>query len=181
MQTKGKTATAALVVAGIMSGQVWAKPTMPQSHMSKNDRNWLMASADGELKEIALGHLVSRRAKSPAVKRFAQQMIKDHSKAQAELQKLAKSKGVPLPTHLGKKNRETLEHMTRLSPRRLDHDYMENMVADHYKDVKDFSDEAKKGDDKDVRAWARKTVPVLQMHLQMARDTARGIVSAGKS
>lgn len=182
MKTTNNCVIAAFVAVGLMSAQVWARPVMSShNRVSNGDRKWLMAAADGESKEISLGHLVTKRASDPGVRRFAQQMINDHTKAQGELQRLAKSKGVALPAHLGKKNRATLTHMERLSPQRLSHDYIENMVEDHYKDVSDFSKEAKHGNDKDVRAWAAKTLPVLQMHLQMARRTARRVVGSRKS
>lgn len=182
MKISIKSIAAALVAVGILSVPVGAKSAASQqSRVSTSDRKWLMAAADGELKEVSLGHIVAKRADNSAVRKFARRMIQDHTKAQSELQKLAKSKGVMLPTHLGTKNRKALAHMARISPSRLSHDYIQNMVADHYKDVSDFSKEAKHGQDKDVRTWAAKTVPVLQMHLQMARTTARGVVSPRKS
>ena len=189
MQTKQKSVLAAALVAAAMSAPLWAKPatsakpvtSATTQGVSNADRKWMMAAADGQMKEISLGNLVVRRASNAKVKQFAQHMVQDHTKALGELQKLAKSKGVALPTELGKKNRDTYDHMAKLSPSRLSHDYIENMVEDHYKDVKDFSHEARHGQDKDVRAWAKKTTPVLQMHLQMAREAARGVVSKRKS
>lgn len=192
MQTKQKSVLAAALVAAAMSAPLWAKPATSAKPakaaklattqgVSNADRKWMMASADGQMKEISLGNLVSKRASNPKMKQFARHMVQDHTKALGELQKLAKSKGVALPAELGKKNRDTYDHMAKLSPSRLSHDYIENMVEDHYKDVKDFSHEAKHGQDKGVRAWAKKTTPTLQMHLQMAREAARGVVSKRKS
>lgn len=181
MQNKATFLIAALVVATLMNAS--ARGSFAAQHrpsVSNADRKWMMAAEDGQLKEISLGHLVVKRADNPAARRFAQLMISDHTKAQGELQRLARSKGVALPTHLGPKNRATLVHLQRLSPSRLSHDYIQNMVNDHYEDIADFRHEATHGRDKEVRAWARKNIPVLQMHLKMARATARGIVSTRK-
>lgn len=55
------------------------------------------------------------------------------------------------------------------------------MVSDHETDVKEFETQANKGNDPDVKAFAARTLPVLQKHLQMARDVndqiSRGNVS----
>jgi len=39
------------------------------------------------------------------------------------------------------------------------------MVDDHKEDVSKFQDEANKGNDAEVKAFAAKTLPVLQKHL----------------
>ena len=45
------------------------------------------------------------------------------------------------------------------------------MVDDHKKDVADFKKEASSGKDPEVKAFAAKTLPTLQEHLQMAQKT----------
>ncbi len=46
------------------------------------------------------------------------------------------------------------------------------MVADHEKDVAAFNSVAKGAVDADVKAFAAKTLPTLEAHLQMIRDIA---------
>jgi putative membrane protein len=47
------------------------------------------------------------------------------------------------------------------------------MVTDHEKAVKLFMTEANEGRDADIKAFASKTLPTLQEHLQMARQLAQ--------
>lgn len=44
------------------------------------------------------------------------------------------------------------------------------MVKDHEKIVKLFQDQSQNGTDANAKAWAAKTLPALQSHLQMARS-----------
>ncbi len=44
------------------------------------------------------------------------------------------------------------------------------MTGDHAKVLSMFQDKAKLALDPDVRAWAQRQVPGLQMHLSMAQD-----------
>ena len=44
------------------------------------------------------------------------------------------------------------------------------MVKDHKADVKEFKEAAKNLQDPDLRAFASKTLPVLESHLKMAEE-----------
>jgi putative membrane protein len=46
---------------------------------------------------------------------------------------------------------------------------------DHKNDIAEFQKEAKSGDDRDVKAWAAKTLPTLQGHLAMVEDAMRKV------
>ena len=50
---------------------------------------------------------------------------------------------------------------------------MQAMLVDHQKAVNEFRVEAKSGKDADVKGWAAKTLPTLEAHLKLARDTNR--------
>jgi hypothetical protein len=49
------------------------------------------------------------------------------------------------------------------------------MVKDHQHDVKEFMEQAKSAQNEEVRALARKALPTLQEHLQLARDVAERV------
>jgi putative membrane protein len=97
-------------------------------------------------------------------------MVKDHTDALNQLQQLAQSKNIPLPEGLpadaeGLKQKLSAERGTQ-----RDRDYVKGMVEDHQKDVKDFQDAAQNAKDSDVKQWAIKILPTLQMHLQKVQD-----------
>jgi len=43
----------------------------------------------------------------------------------------------------------------------------------HRKDIAEFETEAKSGDDKELKAWASKTIPTLRQHLTMVGDAVK--------
>jgi len=68
------------------------------------------------------------------------------------------------------KDQENTNKLMGLSGDAFDREYMDMMVKDHEKDVKEFERASTKAKDPDVRAFAAKTLPTLRDHLQQARD-----------
>lgn len=68
------------------------------------------------------------------------------------------------------KHHKVMNRMSRLSGADFDREYMKHMVKDHEDAVSDFQKQSTRAKDPDIRAFASKTLPTLQEHLQMARD-----------
>lgn len=133
--------------------------------------SFLKKAAMAGMAEIALGKLAEQKASSPAVKSFAREMVADHTQANAELAALAKQKGYELPTQLDEKTLATEAELRKLSGAEFDQAYMAQMTKDHDKVVEAFENASKSSTDDDVKAFAAKTLPTLQGHLEQARQT----------
>lgn len=137
--------------------------------MSSQDHKFVMEAAMGGLMEVELGRLAAQRGMSDVVKQFGQRMVDDHSKANQELMTLASTKGMTLPTALDDKHQKDVAKLSAMSGAEFDRAYARHMLKDHEKDVKDFERQSTRGGDPDIRAFATKTLPTLQEHLQMVR------------
>jgi putative membrane protein len=135
----------------------------------QDDTKFAVAAADGSMLEVALGKLAQTNAAAAQVKTFGQQMVDDHSKAGAELQKLAASKNITLPATLGEKHQKEYDDFTKKKGADFDKAYTSFMVDDHKEDIDDFTKESEKGKDADIKNWAGQKVPVLKHHLMMAQ------------
>ncbi|MEO7436373.1 MAG: DUF4142 domain-containing protein [Candidatus Binatia bacterium] len=129
-------------------------------------------AAEGGMAEVALGKLAVSKATDQDVKEFAQKMVDDHSKANAELTSLAKSKSLEVPTEPNAKHKAEADSLSKLSGAAFDKAYMTSMVADHDHDVAMFRNFSERGDDTELKAWAGKTLPTLQDHERLAKTTA---------
>jgi putative membrane protein len=144
--------------------------------MSSSDRKFAMMAAMGGMSEVEMARVALTKASSDAVKQYAQKMIDDHTAANAELMQIASAKGLTLPTTPDARHRAMMAKMGRLSGAEFDRQYI--MMAghkDHVKMEKLFRDESMRGRDADLKAFAAKTLPVVQQHLQMARDLHSGM------
>lgn len=138
-------------------------------NMSSQDRNFMMDAAMGGMMEVELGRMATQQGASDAVKQFGQRMVDDHSQANTELMSIASTKGISLPTELDSKHREHVTKLSSMSGAEFDRAYVKMMVNDHEKDVSVFEKQSTRGADPDLKAFASKTLPTLQEHLQIAR------------
>ncbi|MEH1967746.1 DUF4142 domain-containing protein [Nostoc sp.] len=141
-----------------------------QNTLSDSDRQFVTQAAEGGLAEVELGQLASQKAVKNEVKKFGQHMVQEHTQANNELKQLAAQKGVTLPTQLNEEHSKVRADLSKLSGAAFDQAYMNQMVKDHVKTVSLFQSEAEQGQDQDLKAWATKTLPTLQEHLQSARS-----------
>jgi putative membrane protein len=135
-----------------------------------NDRAFVLEAGPGGLAEVELGRLAAQKGQSADVKKFGQRMVADHSKANAELKKLAASKGITLPAEMNAEQKAERDKLAKLSGPEFDREYMALMVEDHDKDVAAFQEEAKGGSDPDIKSFAAKTLPTLQEHQRMSKE-----------
>jgi putative membrane protein len=137
-----------------------------------SDQAFVMDTAMDGMVEVELGRWAKQKGTTDAVKQFGQRMVDDHTKANDELKTLASSKGITLPTQIDEKHRKDMTKITSLSGASFDRAYSKMMAKDHAKAVAAFEGQSTKGTDADLKAFASKTLPTLQEHLQMARSLA---------
>lgn len=138
--------------------------------VSHKDKEFMMKAAMGGMSEVEMGRLAASNATDPDVKAFGQRMVDDHSKANDQLKQVAASKGVTLPTEMDGSERREMDKLAKMTGADFDHAYVKMMVKDHKKDVSEFSKEADKGTDADVKSFAGTTLPTLQDHLKSIED-----------
>jgi putative membrane protein len=131
------------------------------------DAEFMAKAASGGMLEVQLGQQLAQKATTPEAKQFAQQMVIDHTKNNAELKALAAQKNITLPTTLGKDQQQVYDDVLAEKGPALDQKYVKAMLADHGEDIKSYQEAVTKAGDRDIKNFAQKTLPVLQMHLGM--------------
>jgi putative membrane protein len=152
---------AAAGALGLLSAQAMAD-------LSSADKTFMEKAARDGLAEVQLGQLAEQKAASPKVKQFGERMVTDHSKANQDLQQVAKQLNVTLPTQPDAEDLATAQKLRSESGAKFDEAYMKDMVSDHREDLAAFKKEAQSGQDPAVKNFAQKYVPVLEQHLSLA-------------
>jgi putative membrane protein len=167
--TSGTDTSATTSTAADTSGT--AGTSTMASTVDHDDQEFMNKAAQGGMAEVMLGQMASTKGTSPDVKNFGNRMVSDHGKAGDELKQLAQTKGVTLPADIDDESKKMSDKLSKLNGKDFDKEYINGMVEDHEKDVKEFEKASKDAKDSDLKAWAAKTLPTLQDHLKMAKDT----------
>lgn len=163
---KAQDATAAAVGAASA-----AMPTTAQGFVD--------AAAMGDMYEIKAAQIAETRATSPGVKAFAKMMIKDHTKTTGELKAiLAKNTDLKAPTDLDQRRTGLLDNLRSAQAKDFDHTYADQQVAAHQEMLTLMKGYGDNGDNAQLKAFAAKTTPVVQMHLDKAKALQSGAETA---
>jgi putative membrane protein len=144
------------------------------------DQQFVQKAAIDNLAEIQLGRLATQRAENAAVKTFAEQMVDDHTKALDALTTAAGQSGTQVTRELDDKHRELHQRLSSLQGAEFDREYMKAMVEAHEEAAGMLEDRAERAPgsagatvespEGRVNQWAADTLPVVQTHLQQAKQ-----------
>jgi putative membrane protein len=139
--------------------------------LSGQDKSFLKDAAEGGNAEVEGSKVAVTQSSSADVKTFAQEMIDDHGKAGIELKGLAEQKGVKVSDTPSITKKTEIKVLSERKGSSFDQHYADSIgVKAHQDTIKLFQKEVDKGSDPDVKAWASKTLPALQHHLEMAQS-----------
>jgi putative membrane protein len=164
-------ALVSLFVCGLMAvGALAAEKGLTSAEKSfmKN------AASSGEM-EVQLGKLAQQNGSSQAVKDFGKKMETDHTAANDQLKSLASQNNVQLPAQLERKHKSMVDKLSKLSGDKFDKTYMAGMVKDHEKDIKMFKAASKKAKEPALKQFIDSTLPTLEQHLDLAKQTAKQV------
>ncbi|WP_426141951.1 DUF4142 domain-containing protein [Pseudomonas sp. DWP3-1-2] len=126
------------------------------------------ASAKG-LAEIQTSQLALEKSQSSDVKKFAQMMIDDHTKANKELAQVASKLNLKVADEaalMEKAKKMILEYREES----FDKSYANNQVVAHEQTIELFEEELKSSSAKpELKSFAEQTLPKLKMHLEDAK------------
>src|SRR5437763_5943439 len=135
--------------------------------LRQKDVSYIQKAGGGGQQEVENGKMAEKQGKSADVKQIGARMVADHTKANKELTELANRKGVKFDTRGVRAQ--------NIGAADFDRQYLKLLELDHKNDIAEFQKEAKSGDDRDVKAWAAKTLPTLQEHLAMVEAATRKV------
>jgi len=102
-----------------------------EGNVSSGDKNFVKDIATASIAEVELGRMALDKATNPDVKKFAQMMVDDHTKANEELTSLATQNNIPVPSGLDDKHNDLRDKLAKKTGADFDKDYMDAMVDGH--------------------------------------------------
>jgi putative membrane protein len=135
---------------------------------------FIQQGLEGSQAEINASKLAESRSNNSHLISFASKVITDHAAAGDELEKIAINNKVKAGDSVSIAHQKVIADMAALSGADFDKAYIQLMVADHQNAVKLYS-AATNDRIEDIQRFARKTLPVLKMHLDSASTIYAGL------
>lgn len=153
---------AAFGLAGL--GQAFAQDMSPQDFVNE--------AASGGMFEVQSSQLALERSQNADVKAFAEKMVADHTPNNEELMAIATAAGLTPPAEIMGANAENMKAVQDATGDAFDKTYAEKQVAAHEAAVTLYQAYAEGGQEQSLKAYAEKSLPVLQEHLENAKAMA---------
>jgi putative membrane protein len=169
----GNTATPA---QGKIEDTTAAGTGMASAPMANTADAYVTNAAISDLYEIESSKLALDKSSSDAVKKFARQMIKDHTDTSAKLKSTIADAGIRSapPSALDARRQGMLDNLRSLSGADFDKAYLDQQTAAHQEALTLHSDFARNGDNAPLKKLAAATAPRIQHHFDMVKQLDRG-------
>jgi putative membrane protein len=167
-------ATPTPLTAGQQPSNPAATANVPQA-----DRDFVTKAAVSGMFEVQSSQMATTASQDSAVQEFARQMVADHTAANQELLQLAGAKNIQVPQALDQKHMQMIQRLGKATGQQFDTTYGRQQVRAHKEAVALFTKASTDLSDPDLKAFAVKTLPVLQHHAEMAQRLP-GADQAGK-
>jgi putative membrane protein len=159
----------ALPIALIANAQT-TPSNMPQHVGDSSDATFVQKAGEGGMAEVELSKLAETNAKSPAVKKFAKQMVHDHTANNKELATIAAHENIPVPTSLDRDHAALRDKLQGMQGDDFDRAYVDAMRSDHQKMDDLLKSSQSTVSTEELRTFIKKTEPVVEHHLSMAQN-----------
>jgi len=165
------------LVLSFASAQQNSANASSNNGLSAQDRQFLEHMAKDSQGEVQLARMVQAKTNDPHVKEFTQRMIDDHTALDQQIRQVMSKHGMSMPAPMTVEQQQLQKKLQGLSGQQLDRAFMEAQVKGHEEDVQKVSPEAQRDSqllpkDPAVAELAKEAKPVLQEHLQLARQVA---------
>jgi putative membrane protein len=166
-------ACAALVLTPLAFAESVGEKTGVNSTLgiSPTTQDFVTEAANSDMLELAAAKLAEGKGNAEE-KKFAEQMITDHTQTSKDLKGLIGSGDVKatIPVKLDSAGQKKLDELSDAKPDDFAGYYDPMQVSAHKDAVSLFERYAKSGDNPKLKDWAGKTLPTLQHHLEMAQN-----------
>ena len=138
--------------------------------ISPTTADFVKEAATSDMLEIQAAKIAEDKG-SAEEKKFAAQMVTDHTKTTSDLKGLVSSGAVKaeIPATLDSSSQSKLDKLKSAKPDDFAGEYDPMQVSAHKAAVSLFERYSKSGDNAKLKDWAGKTLPTLQHHLEMAQ------------
>lgn len=143
-------------------------PGIASAKANAADQAFLTKDVQGGRYELALAKLGLTKARSPAVRQYAQELVRDHVSANASLLRLVQQEGMHAPSGVSAEDRPRLTQMQGQSGGAFDKAFVAEMVRINAEDEQSANKEKSTTSDARIKAYIKQFEAMDAEHKQGA-------------
>jgi putative membrane protein len=139
------------------------------------DSHFIRETTQHNQLEIKIGQLAARKSDNDQVKKFANEIVQDHTQLGQQLQKFSTKQELGAGSKLDHSEQAKYDKLEKASGTEFNHEFAKCMIKGHAKGISHFEKAAQSATDPALRSFAQQALPKLRQHMQMARDVAKAV------
>lgn len=129
-----------------------------------SDQSFVNLVAQTDMTEAHLGQLAAEQASSQAVKDYGQTLVSDHTADYNQITALATKANLTVPKGLDAEHEKAIAPFEKLKGAAFDRKYIHMMIPGHETAIAAYDKESRDGQNADLKAYAKQTLPTLEKH-----------------
>jgi putative membrane protein len=146
------------------------------ARVAQVDREFVHSAAQAGQAKIQASRLALAKSTDAQVRGFAQQLLDEHTQANAQLRRIAQAKGMDVPVDASLAHKIKLQLLDFADGAEFDKRYADDFgVEAHRETIELFQQEIAQGRDPEVKAFARDVLPQLEAQMRTAQELKAGV------
>jgi putative membrane protein len=137
------------------------------------DQQFVDFAAQTDMLEANLGQFAGQNAARQDIKDYAQMLVTDHTNDYNQLTAVATKNNLTVPKGLDPEHEKMAAALEKLKGGAFETRYIQEMISGHTKAIAKYKWESENGTNADLKAYATQALPVLQKHLDGAKDLSK--------
>ncbi len=159
-----------MILSGFCGIALCCVPAFAQATASASDQKFVDFAAQTDMTEAHLGQMAQEQASGQDVKDFAQTLVTDHTDDYNKLTAAATKAGATVPKGIDAANNKMIAPFEKMKGAAFDRRFERDMVTGHTKAIAEYKRAEADLQNPDLKAYATAALPVLEKHLQAAKD-----------
>jgi putative membrane protein len=151
------------------SAQPISRNAQVSQQLEAFDRQFFAEAFSGNLLEIRTAEMALRESLDDQRRGNVERIRTDHTRANQQLESIAQAKGLLTPEQMQPKHQAMLDSLRELQGQEFLNQFHQIQLEAHEQAVRQYEQAVLNVQDRDLRTYAQRTLPLLQEHLLQMR------------
>lgn len=166
----------ALLTSIISYSQQLTVSKMETTTYQGSDQTFIRKAIEAGKAEIKMGSAAKNNSSNPEIIDFGKMIEEDHMALNEKLRNIARQRDIQFSEQLSAESNQVYDKLKNLNGVGFDREFVTIMIKDHERIVDIFTQQAKEGNDIELKNLAKEALPNLENHLKQIKKIKLQII-----